>query len=145
MRVKLRGELDYAALTSDQAATLQEVSNIRDRVVIDLSEVTFMDSGGISMLVLIARQHDQPLRLEGVQSVVRRMLEISGLAEVFDLGQQQPSFIAASEALALPWAASAVGGGLLWTATRRAPIRKPIVRLHAPPVLSRYFDLRSSR
>ncbi|MDP9333967.1 MAG: STAS domain-containing protein [Actinomycetota bacterium] len=86
LRVKLRGEMDYPALISDQGATLQAVTHSRERVVIDLSEVTFMDSSGIAILVNIGRQHDGPLRLEGVQSAVRKILEVSGLTELFDIG-----------------------------------------------------------
>jgi len=66
---------------------LREVTDIRDRVVVDLSEVTFVDSAGIAMLVNIARQHDGPLRLEGVQLAVLRTLEVSGLTEIFDLNE----------------------------------------------------------
>jgi anti-sigma B factor antagonist len=54
------------------------------RVVVDLSEVTFMDSAGINALV--AAYHrvgpDSELRLVGLRPNVRRVFEITGLLEL---------------------------------------------------------------
>src|SRR5437868_11599144 len=87
VRVTLRGELDFPAVRSDEAAKLAELSEIRrHRVVFDLSGLTFMDSAGIGLLLNIQSRHDGPIRLEGAQPVVRRIVEMNGLGEVFDLG-----------------------------------------------------------
>jgi anti-sigma B factor antagonist len=60
-----------------------------DRVlIIDLSDVAFMDSTGLSALVLInnaAQVRGSEVRLRGVQPLVRRVLELGGLAAAFHL------------------------------------------------------------
>src|SRR6185437_2020837 len=82
-RVKLRGELDYAA-TSQQHEAIQEIIGLRRRVVIDLSEVTFADPAGLATLARIAADHDGPVRIDGITPGARRLLEVSGLSVLFD-------------------------------------------------------------
>lgn len=55
------------------------------RVVVDLGEVTFMDSAGINALVAAYHRAgpDQELRLVGLRPNVRRVFEITGLLELF--------------------------------------------------------------
>ena len=48
VRVKLRGDLDYDT-TSQHAAALREVTDIREHVVLDLAEVNFIDSMGLRL------------------------------------------------------------------------------------------------
>src|SRR5689334_17582877 len=83
-RVKLRGDLDYTA-TSVHAEKLREVSDLRTRLVLDLSDVEFMDSSGVRFLVELAQQHDGTLRIEGAQRVVRRIIELTRLDEHVEL------------------------------------------------------------
>jgi anti-anti-sigma factor len=73
------GELDIAT-----AATLRShLEGLGDeKVLLDLSEVTFMDSSGIS--VLIWKHHNGGVTLRGVQPAQMEVLEITGLIEVFD-------------------------------------------------------------
>jgi len=82
-RVKLRGELDYQAIARHHEA-IEEIVGLRSRVVIDLSELTFADSGGLATLASIAIDHDGPVRIEGITTAVRRLLEVSGLTSLFD-------------------------------------------------------------
>jgi anti-sigma B factor antagonist len=60
-----------------------------DRVlIIDLSDVAFMDSTGLGALVVInnaALVRGSEVRLRGVQPLVRRVLELGGLAAAFHL------------------------------------------------------------
>jgi anti-sigma B factor antagonist len=60
-----------------------------DRVlIIDLSDVAFMDSTGLGALVVInnaARVKGREVRLRGMQPLVRRVLELGGLATAFHL------------------------------------------------------------
>ena len=53
-RVKLRGDLDYPTIRR-HAEALQELTSLRRKVIIDMSEVTFMDTGGIGVLISVAR------------------------------------------------------------------------------------------
>ena len=83
-RVKLRGDLDYPT-TIGHAEALQELTDLRTRVVLDLEDLRFLDSSGVAFLVVLARAHDGPVRLEHVPAFVRRLLAVTGLADTFDL------------------------------------------------------------
>jgi anti-sigma B factor antagonist len=83
--VALRGELDY-----DEAARFGGVlAELRAEgareVVVDLSELTFIDSSGISVLVgaaRAARAEDGALVLAAPTSHVRRVFDIVNLSEL---------------------------------------------------------------
>ncbi len=90
----LRVDGDHAALTVGGEVDIVTVSSfdhaLRDaqrspRVVVDLGEVTFMDSAGINALVAAYHRAgpDQELRLVGLRPNVRRVFEITGLLELF--------------------------------------------------------------
>lgn len=83
VRVRLEGDLDFDA-TTKHASSLREVTDLRTQVVLDVAGVRFVDSSGLRFLVDLARRHDGPVRLEGVQAPVRRVLEITGLDAVLD-------------------------------------------------------------
>ncbi len=87
-RVTIRGELDYMAVES-HAEALQELTDLRRNVLIDLTEVTFIDSGGLSALVRIAQHHEGPVRLEGVAPNIRRILTLTGLEPTFDITDER--------------------------------------------------------
>jgi anti-anti-sigma factor len=84
VRVKLRGDLDYATV-EEQDEAIQAVTELRRNVVLDLSEVEFIDSGGLAMLLAIARDHDGPVAVEGAKLAHRRLFETTGLDHVFEL------------------------------------------------------------
>ena len=56
-------------------------------LIVDLSDVTFIDSCGISALLkarrLVTREHRE-LRFEHLSAPASRLIELTGLAEVFD-------------------------------------------------------------
>jgi anti-anti-sigma factor len=83
VRVKLRGDFDFAAQRG-HAEALAELLDLRSRVVLDLVDVDFIDSWGLSFLVKLARTHDGPLQLVNVPNRIRRLLQVTGLEEVFD-------------------------------------------------------------
>ena len=77
--VWISGELDIAT-----APTLRShLEGLADeKVVLDFTEVTFMDSSGIS--ILIWKHHNGGITLRGVQPAQMEVLEITGLVEVLD-------------------------------------------------------------
>jgi anti-anti-sigma factor len=83
----LRGELDLAAAAMLRARV--EAAAIRG-LIIDLREVTFIDSSALREL-LNARQelqrHGSRLVLSGVPASVRRLLDMTGTAELFETAQ----------------------------------------------------------
>jgi stage II sporulation protein AA (anti-sigma F factor antagonist) len=82
--VTVRGEIDDTFRTSLQEALLprEGAGAAQPPTVLDLSEVTFMDSSGINVLIL-ARQAvgDDPdrLRLAGPQAPVLRVMQLVGV------------------------------------------------------------------
>src|ERR1051326_1119632 len=94
LEVVLRGEIDY----TNAAPVTQTVSEAVDRVRpvtvrVDLTEVTFLDSSGIRVLITGmkgARAIDAEYRVRGPNSKVLDQLRITGLAELFPVEPAAP-------------------------------------------------------
>jgi anti-sigma B factor antagonist len=81
MVVKLSGELDLAAAPELREALAQLSGEDRD-VLVNLESVTFIDSTGISVLVVACkriRSEGGTFSLVGVSDGVRRVLEMMGI------------------------------------------------------------------
>ena len=80
--VRLSGELDIA--TSPMLSECLERLD-GQAVMVDFSDVTFIDSSGLAVLV---NHHKQTgagkLMLQGVQPALMKVFELTGLDEVFD-------------------------------------------------------------
>src|SRR3954453_12195703 len=83
-RVKLRGEFDYHA-TVENAEALRALTELRDRVILDLTELDFMDSSGLRFLIALALHHDGPAHVEGASRPVRRVIELRALDHLLDI------------------------------------------------------------
>ena len=81
-RIRCAGEIDglTAPLLAD--AIDAAITPTRTRIEVDLREVTFVDSSGINTLVR-ARSDRYQLALVEVPPHIRRLFEITGLAEIF--------------------------------------------------------------
>jgi anti-sigma B factor antagonist len=87
--VRLGGELDLST-SAELQSTLSEFDRGGGPVVIDLTDVTFLDSSTLRVLVqlrLRLADHDgrAELRLAISRPAIRRVFDVSGLAESFDL------------------------------------------------------------
>jgi anti-sigma B factor antagonist len=89
--VVARGELDLASVGAVQAAVDELRSVGWERIVLDLRELTFMDSRGLCLLIAL----DRDARAQGWQFAlldgsdpVRRLLELSGLSAHFERPQK---------------------------------------------------------
>ena len=86
--VVLRGDIDFTTSPAvlqviREAAASASASDIR----VDLAEVTFMDSSGLSVLVQLlhlAEERGVQLHVERPGAKVQDQLHMSGLAELFD-------------------------------------------------------------
>jgi anti-anti-sigma factor len=82
--ITLCGELDADACPEVEFELAQAEASQVDRIVIDLSQVEFIDSTGIALLVAALRRSEQDsdrLRFVPSQSEdVQRLLELCGLA-----------------------------------------------------------------
>jgi anti-anti-sigma factor len=85
-RVELRGELD--ALTAGQCGEflLALLDEHPPTIVLDLSELSFCDAGGLSAFVRLANRTEAlggAVTLTGVRSLLARQLRITGLDRRF--------------------------------------------------------------
>lgn len=81
IRIALEGELDLSN-TETAEASLQEALATGQDVLVDLGKLEFLDSTGISLLVLIMRQKENGLSFAPSESAeVTRLLGLTGLDE----------------------------------------------------------------
>jgi anti-sigma B factor antagonist len=82
------GDIDLSRSASLQAACHEVVNKKPDRVIVDFSEVPYMDSSGVaSMVKLLSRtkKTNTPLILAAMSARVRAVLQITRLDRVFTL------------------------------------------------------------
>jgi anti-anti-sigma factor len=80
----LCGELDLANAATAEAALEEPFAGNASRVVVDMSELEFIDSTGIALLVAALARNDGEDRIRFIPSAapaVTRVLELTGLAE----------------------------------------------------------------
>lgn len=88
--VRLSGEIDVANATALTDA-LEAVSEPGRRLVLDMAEVTFIDSSGINVLLRAANwlgDRHAGLTIGAASVNVRKILEILGLTDHFGLSRQ---------------------------------------------------------
>jgi anti-anti-sigma factor len=83
----LRGELDLSSV-SELERELDAVfgEDGREPIVVDLSELAFMDSTGLALLVRTrnrAAELGRELRLRAARGQVRRLFELASLSDAF--------------------------------------------------------------
>jgi len=89
--VSIAGELDLATAPKLRSALTEATESGPKAIRIDLGRVTFLDSSAISVLV----EAQQRLQAEGIGLVLhgvlghsRRVLEIAGLTDYFELSDE---------------------------------------------------------
>jgi anti-anti-sigma factor len=82
--IALTGELDMASVPALQATIEQTCADGADELVLDLTELRFLDSAGLR-LILVAQEtceaHGCRLRLIRGRPSVQRVFEVSGLLD----------------------------------------------------------------
>lgn len=84
--VTVRGELDLASAEQLRSAIDGGFGDAEPRIAVDLTEVSFMDSSSLGILLASLKQAHElggELRLVGVQGSPARVLELSGLDDTF--------------------------------------------------------------
>jgi anti-anti-sigma factor len=79
--VWIRGEVDMSNVVTVESDLTGALSGRPPRVVFDLSELRFIDSSGIAVL-LRAAEKTGSLRLRNPSSVVQRIIDATGLTEI---------------------------------------------------------------
>ena len=83
-RIRPSGEVDLAVADQLSAAIVAALTDGPPRVVVDLTDVWFLDSSGIRALLvahMFATEHQQTMTVENPTRRVRRTLEIGGVLE----------------------------------------------------------------
>jgi anti-anti-sigma factor len=86
--VLLQGDLDLANASLLRTELLATLEKGIDHLAVDLSSLTFLDSAGIGVLVVVrkvALERGVVMELESVPTQARQTLEKCGLGEMFDL------------------------------------------------------------
>jgi anti-sigma B factor antagonist len=86
--VRLMGELDMGTAPKLREELLRLASGGAQLVTVDLSDLVFIDSTGLSVLITALkrlRQQGGDLALRSPTPGTRRVLEITGLTEVFSI------------------------------------------------------------
>ena len=85
--LRVRGEIDLATAGELRARIGEHAEDAGGPAILDVSGVTFIDSTGLKALV--GAQADlgggRRLALQGVPPLFRRVLEMTGMLDVFDL------------------------------------------------------------
>ncbi|HET6896154.1 MAG TPA: STAS domain-containing protein [Candidatus Baltobacteraceae bacterium] len=95
--VKLSGELDFATRASTQAILSMVDADV---VIVDLTEVTFLDGGALGSLVALKKRLRECGRLGIVKIVTpnvhfQHLFRVTGLTRLFDLHDSMPDAKAA--------------------------------------------------
>lgn len=87
--VRIRGEVDLSNVNAVSEIVGSAVRADATSIVVDLSETTYLDSSGISMLFRLARRlsysRQELLLVVPAESPVRRVLELTGVHHVMPL------------------------------------------------------------
>src|SRR5579862_6348990 len=81
--VRLAGELDVANASQAREAIDPALTEETRRAVFDLGDLTFMDSSGLAVLLVIAQRVRVELRRPS--AVIRQVIEMTGLAEALPI------------------------------------------------------------
>jgi anti-sigma B factor antagonist len=84
--ILIQGELDLASVESVKAGIEPFLAPGPSQVTFNLEKLTFMDSSGIALLVQSANRAGK-VELTNVSPIVRRVLEVTGLLELFGLAR----------------------------------------------------------
>jgi anti-sigma B factor antagonist len=77
--IKLTGEIDLSNADSVRAAIESAVANAPERIVFDLSDLDFLDSSGIALLLYVAAKTGS-VQIRNPSDIVRRIIEVTGLS-----------------------------------------------------------------
>ena len=92
--LEVRGEIDTLTAPAFSAAAEELVVAPGEVLVMDLTEVRFLASSGLAVLISAAQRAEERgvrLRLVAASRAVRRPLEITGTAALFDLHSEPES------------------------------------------------------
>ena len=79
--LRLTGELDLATVNDLQETVAALVDRAPEHLIVDLSDVTFMDSSGIALLLQVSQRLPRT-ELRNPSPLIRRVLDLTALTEI---------------------------------------------------------------
>jgi anti-sigma B factor antagonist len=95
----LKGEIDLHVSPTVTASLNAMIERKPERMVIDLSDVSYIDSAGLAALIQAMQEveaYGGKFRLAGLQETVRSIFEISRLDQVFQIFPDTDAALAAT-------------------------------------------------
>ncbi|HEY5142991.1 MAG TPA: STAS domain-containing protein [Solirubrobacteraceae bacterium] len=95
--LSVRGEIDISTAPKVKLAAREAVFAGNNRVVLDLSNTTFLDSTGLGVIIALARllRPDGDIAIVNSDPSIAKTFEITGLAEIFTVCATREEAIAA--------------------------------------------------
>lgn len=84
--ILLRGEIDIYTAPDFKDNLLQAVGDCMEDIVLDCTELSYIDSMGLGIMVAVlkrARQNDRSVCIKSPKPNVRKLFRITGLDKVF--------------------------------------------------------------
>jgi anti-sigma B factor antagonist len=79
--IRLSGELDMVSVERVRAVIDEALASEHERLVFDVSDLQFMDSSGIALLISVTREVPA-VEVRNPTAIVRRIIELTGLTEI---------------------------------------------------------------
>ena len=88
--VRISGEVDISNVATIEARLVAITSRLDSAPAVDLSQLTFMDSSGIAMLLRVAERIG-PLTIKDPSQIARQIITATGLGEVLRMDGAAPT------------------------------------------------------
>ena len=99
--VAVRGEIDLFTAPDLKSALSDAMESGHDRIVVDLTDTTFLDSTALGVLIGAVkrlRSRDGRLTLVNTDQNIAKTFEITGLDQIFSISQTRDEAVAALDA-----------------------------------------------
>lgn len=101
--VVVAGEVDVSTAPELRSVLAEAIERREPRIVVDLTETTFLDSSGLGVVLAAARgvrAHDGALAVVNVDATIARTFEITGLDQILAIRATRSEAIGALSASA---------------------------------------------
>lgn len=90
--ISANGDVDLASSPKLRAAIIESVEDRRTPIVVNLADVTYIDSSGVATLVegfQLCKKYQGKFRLAGISERVAEVLHLARLDQVFDIRETE--------------------------------------------------------
>lgn len=90
--ISLKGEIDIYSAPDFKDNLFQAIGDCREDIILDCSELSYIDSMGLGIMVAAlkhVRQNDRNVRIRSPKANVKKLFKITGLDKVFILEESR--------------------------------------------------------